>query len=87
MYQPSRYYNICIEYDSYYGEIGNFVSLHNQQQQFFPAINLFVSPKWEINIGAGWGATASTGHLIVKGVLEHYFNWGMPKHKPASPVL
>jgi len=54
MYQPSRYYNIYIEYDSYHGEIGNFVSLHNQQQQFFPAINLFVSPKWEINIGAGW---------------------------------
>lgn len=77
-YQPSKYYNFGLEYYSYYGEIGNFVSLHNQQQQFFPVVNLFVSPKWEINIGAGWGATASTDHLIVKGILGHYFNWGNP---------
>lgn len=62
------------------GEFGHFVSLHNQQQQFFPVVNLFVSPKWEINIGAGWGATASTDHLIVKGILGHYFNWGDWKH-------
>lgn len=81
-YQPSKYYNLGIEYYSYYGEFGNFVSLHNQQQQFFPVVNLFVSPKWEINIGAGWGATASTDHFIVKGILGHYFNWGNPmKHR------
>ncbi len=78
-YQPSKYYNLGIEYYGYYGEFGHFVSLHNQQQQFFPVINLFVSPNWEINIGAGWGATASTDHLIVKGILGHYFNWRKPK--------
>ncbi len=75
-YQPNKYYNFGIEYYGYFGEIGNFVSLHNQQQQFFPVVNLFVSPKWEINLGAGWGATASTDHLIVKGILGRYFNWG-----------
>jgi hypothetical protein len=78
-YQPSKYYNFGIEYYGYYGEIGNFVSLHNQQQQFFSVVNLFVSPKWEINVGAGWGATASTDHLIAKGILGHYFNWGKPR--------
>jgi hypothetical protein len=51
------------------------VNLHNQQQQFFPVVNLFVSKNWEINFGAGWGATASTDHLIVKGILGRYFNW------------
>lgn len=86
-YQPSKYYNFGLEYYSYYGEIGNFVSLHNQQQQFFPVVNLFVSPKWEINIGAGWGATASTDHLIVKGILGHYFNWGNPlKRSQSAPA-
>ena len=75
-YQPSRLYNFGIEYYGYWGEFGHFVSLHNQQQQFFPVVNLFVSPKWEINFGAGWGATASTDHLIVKLVLGRYFNWG-----------
>jgi hypothetical protein len=44
-------------------------------------VNLFVSPKWEINIGAGWGATASTDHLIVKGILGRYFDWGKPGHQ------
>ncbi len=78
-YQPSKYYNGGVEYYGYYGEFGNFVSLHNQQQQFFPVVNLFVSPKWEINLGAGWGVTAGSDHLIVKGILGHYFNWGHAK--------
>jgi hypothetical protein len=81
-YQPSKLYNFGVEYYGYYGEFGEFVSLHNQQQQFFPVVNLFVSPKWEINIGAGWGATAGTDHLIVKGILGHYFEWGRSKHTP-----
>lgn len=80
-YQPGKLYNFGFEYYSYYGEFGDFVSLHNQQQQFFPVVNLFVSPKWEINIGAGWGATAGTDHLIVKGILGHYFNWGHAKNR------
>ena len=74
-YAPSKYYNIGIEYYSYYGQWGNFVSLHNQQQQFFPVVNLFVSPKWEINFGAGWGATAGTDHLIVKCIVGRSFDW------------
>jgi len=81
-YQPTKFYNFGIEYYSYYGEFGHFLPLHYQQQQFFPVINLFVSPKWEINIGAGWGATASTDHLIVKGILGRYFDWGSWKHHP-----
>lgn len=75
-YQPNKVYNFGIEYYGYFGELGHFVDLHDQQQQFFPVVNLFVSPKWEINFGAGWGATASTDHLIVKGILGRYFNWG-----------
>ena len=78
-YQPKPVFNFGIEYYGYWGEFGHFVNLHNQQQQFFPVVNLFVSPKWEINFGAGWGATASTDHLIVKVVLGRYFNWGKQK--------
>ena len=78
-FQPNKYYNVGLEYYGYYGQFGEFVSLHNQQQQFFPVVNLFVSPKWEINVGAGWGATAGTDHLIVKMILGHYFNWGGKK--------
>jgi hypothetical protein len=78
-YQPAKTFNFGVEYYGYWGEFGHFLSLHNQQHQIFPVVNLFVSPKWEINFGAGWGATASTDHLIVKGIVGYYFDWG--KHK------
>jgi hypothetical protein len=81
-FAPSKYYNFGIEYYSYYGQFGNFVALHEQQQQFFPVVNLFVSPKWEINLGVGWGATAGTDHLIVKGIIGRYFDWS--HHHPGS---
>jgi hypothetical protein len=74
-YAPSKYFNFGMEYYSYYGQWGNFVALHNQQQQIFPVVNLFVSPKWEINFGAGWGATAGTDHLIVKCIIGRSFDW------------
>ena len=67
--------NFGVEYYAYYGQFGNFVSLHNQQQQVYPVVNLFVSPKWEVNIGVGVGATAGTDHLIMKAVLGRYFDW------------
>src|SRR5580704_12135164 len=79
---PSKHFNIGVEYYSSYGQWGNFVSLHYQQQQVFPVVNLFVSPKWEINFGAGWGATAGTDHLIVKCIIGRYFDWS--HHRPGS---
>jgi hypothetical protein len=83
-FQPSKYYNVGIEYYGYYGEFGNFVSLHNQQQQFFPVLNFFFSKKWEVNVGAGWGATAATDHLVVKGIIGRYFDWGSRHKAPAQ---
>ena len=65
-----------VEYYASYGSFTDFYSLHNQQQQFFPAIDLNVSPKWEINFGVGVGPTASTDHLIVKGIIGRRFSWG-----------
>jgi len=46
-----------------------------QQQQFFPSIDLNVSPKWEINFGVGIGVTRPTDHLIIKGILCRRFSW------------
>ncbi len=67
------------EYYADYGSITNIASLHDQQQQLFPAIDLNVSPKWEINFGVGIGPTAATDHWIVKGILGRHFDW--PKRK------
>jgi hypothetical protein len=68
-----------LEYYADYGSIKNIASLHNQQQQFFPAIDLNVSPKWEINFGVGIGPTAATDHWIVKGILGRHFDWPQRK--------
>jgi hypothetical protein len=65
-----------VEYYGNYGEIGNFATLRNQQQQIFVVTDLNVSPKWEINIGAGIGPTASTDRWIIKGILGRHFSWG-----------
>ncbi len=65
-----------LEYYGAVGPFGNFDTFHNQQQQFFPAIDLNISPKWEINFGVGIGPTASTDHLIFKTIVGRRFSWG-----------
>jgi hypothetical protein len=70
-----------VEYYADYGNITDIASLHDQQQMVFPAIDLNVSPKWEINFGVGVGATAATDHWIVKGILGRRFDWGRRKNK------
>jgi hypothetical protein len=68
-----------LEYYADYGSITNIASLRDQQQQFFPAIDLNVSPKWEINFGAGIGPTSATDRWIVKCILGRRFDWGERK--------
>ncbi len=65
-----------LEYYAALGPITGFDSLHEQQQQFFPSIDLDLGPKWEFNFGVGVGTTGSTDHLIVKCILGRRFSWG-----------
>jgi len=64
-----------LEYYGSYGSVTGFDPLRDQQQQFFPTIDLNVSPEWEFNFGVGVGATRSTDHLIVKGIIGRRFSW------------
>lgn len=74
-YDFSRHITGGLEYYAAYGPIPGVYSFHDQQQQFVPAIDLNVSPNWEINFGVGIGATGSTDHLIVKGIVGRRFDW------------
>ena len=65
-----------VEYYADYGRITDIAPLHDQQQQIFPAIDLNVSPNWEINFGVGIGPTAATDHWIDKVIIGRRFNWG-----------
>jgi hypothetical protein len=64
-----------LEYYASYGPITGFDALRDQQQQFFPAIDVDFAPEWEFNFGVGWGATRSTDHLIVKCIIGRRFSW------------
>jgi hypothetical protein len=74
-YDFNKYISGGLEYYAAYGSITGVSSLHDQQQQFFPTIDLNLSPNWEINFAVGIGATASTDHVIVKGILGRRFDW------------
>jgi hypothetical protein len=64
-----------LEYYAAYGSLAGFDALRDQQQQFFPAIDLDLAPQWELNFGVGVGATRSTDHLIVKCIIGRRFSW------------
>lgn len=65
-----------IEYYGDYGDIRHIVPMHDQQQMFFPALDLNVSPVWELNFGVGVGPTAATDHWLAKCIVGRRFNWG-----------
>ena len=64
-----------IEYYGALGPVTGFDPVSQQQHQIFPAIDLNLSPKWEINFGLGVGVTRSTDHLIAKMILGYRFNF------------
>lgn len=62
----------------YYGAFGpatDFLPTGEQQHQFFPTVDLNLSPNWEVNFGLGVGVTHSTDHLIAKIILGYRFNF------------
>lgn len=78
-YDFSRVISGGLEYYGSLGPIPNFDPLAEQEQQFFPSVDLNVSPDWELNFGVGWGATRSTDHLIIKAIVGRRFTWRRAK--------
>ena len=74
-YDITKKVNAGIEYYGDYGDVRNVAAPRDQQQQFFVATDLNVSPQWEFNFGIGVGTTASTDHLIVKAIVGRRFSW------------
>lgn len=64
-----------LEYYASYGPLTGFDALRDQQQQFFPSIDIDFAPEWEFNFGVGVGTTHSTDHLIVKCIVGRRFSW------------
>jgi len=83
-YDFNKYISGGLEYYASYGSITDVASLHNQEQQFFPCVDLNLSEAWEFNFGMGVGVTRSTDHLIVKMIIGRRFEFSRHKGK-ATP--
>jgi hypothetical protein len=79
-YDVTKKVSAGFEYYGSYGNLTGFDPFREQQQDFFPSIDLNVSPKWEFNFGVGVGVTHSTDHLIVKCIVGRRFSFG-GRHK------
>ncbi len=74
------------EYYASYGSLTGFDALRDQQQQFFPSIDIDFAPQWEFNFGVGVGTTRSTDHLIVKCIVGRRFSWPHGKTAKLNPA-
>jgi hypothetical protein len=64
-----------VEYFGAYGKIGGFAPPASRIQQFFGAIDLHLSPLWEVNVGFGAGTTPASSHAVAKLIVGRRFAW------------
>jgi hypothetical protein len=61
----------AIEYYGALGPVSGFAPAPDQQHQLFAAVDLNVSPRWEINLGVGRGMTGSTDRWLIKTIFGY----------------
>jgi hypothetical protein len=77
-YDVTRKIAFGLEYYGALGPVTGFDPVADQQQQFFPTLDLDLGPKWEFNTGLGVGVTHGTDHLLLKFIVGRRFGG---KHK------
>jgi hypothetical protein len=70
-YDLTRQVTAAVEYYGALGPVSGFAPGPEQQHQLFGAVDLNLSPKWEINLAVGRGFTASTDRLLVKTIFGY----------------
>jgi hypothetical protein len=63
----------ALEYYGGWGPLSHFVPTAQQEHQLFGAVDLNLSPDWEINFGVGAGLTDETDGLLIKLILGRRF--------------
>jgi len=62
----------------YYGDLGQLdhsTKIDQQSHALFVVADLYVNPKWEINVGPGFGLTPATDGFIFKLLVGRRINW------------
>ena len=62
-----------MEYYAETGPVKHFYPLSEQHHILFPAVDLNVSPDWELNFGLGRGLTNTSEHWILKAIIGYRF--------------
>jgi hypothetical protein len=62
----------------YYGDLGplnNIPEVPQQSHALFIVADLYFDPRWEINVGPGFGLTENTDGLVFKLIVGRRINW------------
>jgi hypothetical protein len=78
-YQFLKHGSLGIEYYGSMGYINGFDRLADQNHALFFTYDLEDDPKWEFNIGAGFGLTQATDGFVLKTILGRRINWKKKK--------
>jgi hypothetical protein len=70
-YDVTEKVTAALEYYGAFGPVSGFDPASEQQHQLFGALDLNVSPKWEINLAVGRGFTAATDRLLLKTIFGY----------------
>jgi hypothetical protein len=73
-FDATRAVTVGVEYYGSVGPVTHFDPVRDQQHQIVPALDLNVSPDWELNLGAAIGVTHSTDHFLVKLIVGRRFS-------------
>lgn len=72
-YDATRAVAVGLEYYGSLGPLSGFDPAPLQEHQLFPALDLNLSPDWEVNAGAGFGLTRAGDRFLAKLILGYRF--------------
>ncbi len=72
-YDVTTRVSVGLEYYGAFGPVSGFDPAREQQQQIVPSVDLNVSPRWELNLGVGFGLTQATDGLLIKAIVGRRF--------------
>lgn len=64
-----------IEYYGSIGQLDQVPSINQQNHALFAVADVDIDPRWEINVGPGWGLTKATDGFVFKLLVGRRINW------------
>lgn len=83
-YASSPKMSLGTEYYGNLGPLNHFEKLPEANQALFVVADLYLDPKWEVNIGPGFGLTKATDGFVMKLILGRRIEWHKAKSTESS---